>query len=272
MPTVVHPRIRPGTIEDREYQAAISEAAVRQNTLVVLPTGLGKTTIALRVIAESLLRNPTRSVLVLAPTRPLVLQHGVSVAKTLFAPEPIVLTGAIPPERRAELLHPPQVVVATPQVIGNDLASGTFPLDTFSLIVFDEAHRGVGIYPYVQIARANQEGPRARVLAMTASPGGSEARIREVWTNLGIEHFEYRYRAVPRRRPVPPRDRGRDRRPSATARGPASRDRAPCGRSAPDRRAAQARLAARSGGGQPPDAPRGGGPVAPSDRDRARPR
>ncbi|MCI4365688.1 MAG: DEAD/DEAH box helicase [Thermoplasmata archaeon] len=192
MPTVVHPRIRPGTIEDREYQAAIAEVAARQNTLVVLPTGLGKTTIALRVIAETLLRSPTASVLLLAPTRPLVLQHAASVSKTLFAPEPIVLTGAIAPERRAELLHPPQVVVATPQVVGNDIASGTFPLHTFSLLVFDEAHRAVGIYPYVAIARANREGPRARVLAMTASPGGSEARIREVWTNLAIERFEYR--------------------------------------------------------------------------------
>ena len=27
---------------------------------------------------------------------------------------------------------------------------------------------------------------------MTASPGGSEERIREVWRNLAIEHFEYR--------------------------------------------------------------------------------
>jgi Fanconi anemia group M protein len=192
MPSVVHPRIRPGTIEDREYQSAIADVALQQNTLVVLPTGLGKTTIALRVIAESLLRAPTASILLLAPTRPLVLQHGASVSRTVFAPEPIVLTGAIPPERRVDLLHPPQVVVATPQVVGNDLASGTFPLDTFSLIVFDEAHRAVGIYPYVAIGKANQEGPRARVLAMTASPGGSEARIRDVWTNLGIERFEYR--------------------------------------------------------------------------------
>jgi ERCC4-related helicase len=197
MSTVVHPRVRPGAIEDRAYQATIAAAAERQNTLVVLPTGLGKTTIALRVLADSLLRNPTRSVLLLAPTRPLVLQHAASVARTLFAPEPIVLTGAIPPERRAELLHPPQVVVATPQVIGNDLASGTFPLDTFALLVFDEAHRAVGIYPYVAIARANRDGPNARVLAMTASPGGGEARIREVWTNLGIERFEYRTERSP---------------------------------------------------------------------------
>jgi len=197
MATVEHPRVRPGLLEDRLYQEAIAEVAVERNTLVVLPTGLGKTAIALRVIAEFLLRRPTESVLFLAPTRPLVVQHARSVARTLLAPEPLVLTGAIAPERRAALLRPPQVVVATPQVVGNDLAAGEFPLGTFSLLVFDEAHRAVGDYPYVAIAQANREGPRARVLAMTASPGGSRRRIREVWANLAIERFEYRTETSP---------------------------------------------------------------------------
>ncbi len=192
MAAVEHPRIRPGTLDDRLYQERIAATAAAHNTLVVLPTGLGKTAIALRVIAEFLLREPTRSVLFLAPTRPLVVQHARSVAATLFAPEPLALTGAIPPERRADLLRPPQVVVATPQVVANDLAEGGFPLSTFSLLVFDEAHRAVGDYPYVAIGRANRDGPAARVLAMTASPGGSLARIREVWNHLAIERFEYR--------------------------------------------------------------------------------
>jgi Fanconi anemia group M protein len=197
MATVEHPRVRPGLLEDRSYQESIARTAVDRNTLVVLPTGLGKTAIALRVIAEYLRRAPTESVLFLAPTRPLVVQHAKSVARTLLAPEPLVLTGAIAPERRAALLRPPQVVAATPQVIGNDLATGGFPLDTFSLIVFDEAHRAVGDYPYVAIAKANREGPRARVLAMTASPGGNRRRIREVWASLGIERFEYRTELSP---------------------------------------------------------------------------
>jgi len=197
METVAHPRVRPGLLEDRLYQKHISEVAAEKNTLVVLPTGIGKTAIALRVIAEYLRRFPTESVLFLAPTRPLVLQHAKSVRETLLAPEPLTLTGAIAPERRAELLHPPQVVVATPQVVGNDLEHGDFPLDTFSLVVFDEAHRAVGDYPYVAIAEANRLGPRARVLAMTASPGGSRRRIREVWANLGIEQFEYRTETSP---------------------------------------------------------------------------
>lgn len=197
MATVEHPRVRPGLLEERLYQQRIAEAAVDRNTLVVLPTGLGKTAIALRVIAEFLRRAPTESVLFLAPTRPLVMQHATNVARTLLAPEPLTLTGAIAPERRAALLRPPQVVVATPQVVGNDLAAGEFPLTTFSLIVFDEAHRAVGDYPYVAIAKANREGPRARVLGMTASPGGSRRRIREVWANLGIERFEYRTELSP---------------------------------------------------------------------------
>jgi len=195
--TVAHPRIRPGVLEDRLYQERIAEAAVERNTLVVLPTGLGKTAIALRVTAEFLLRHPTESVLFLAPTRPLVVQHAASVRTTLFAPEPLTLTGSIAPERRSALLSPPQVVVATPQVVENDLDHGDFPLASFSLIVFDEAHRAVGDYPYVAIAKANRDGRQARVLAMTASPGGTRRRIREVWANLGIDRFEYRTEGSP---------------------------------------------------------------------------
>ncbi len=196
MATVAHPRIRPDTLEGREYQTAISEAAVRANTLVVLPTGLGKTAIALRVAAEYLLREPTRSVLLMAPTRPLVAQHARSLANTLFCPPPLVLTGEISPERRQTLLSPPQVVVATPQVVANDLAEGSFPLSTFSLVIFDEAHRAVGDYPYVAIGAALRELP-VRVLAMTASPGSKIERVQAVWANLGIEHFELRSASDP---------------------------------------------------------------------------
>jgi len=192
METVAHPRIRPGTLEDRLYQSRIAASAVERNTLAVLPTGLGKTAIALRVMAEFLLRSPDRSILFLAPTRPLVVQHARAVAETLFAPEPLVLTGTISPERRGALMRPPQVVVATPQVIANDLELLRATLDAYSLLVFDEAHRATGDYPYVAIGAANRAGARARVLAMTASPGGRKPRIQAVWQNLGIEHFEYR--------------------------------------------------------------------------------
>lgn len=192
MGTVEHPKIRPGTLEDRRYQADIARVAVERNTLAVLPTGLGKTAIALRAMAEMMERRPDRSILFMAPTRPLVTQHARSVATTLLGPAPLALTGAITPERRAELLTPPQIIVATPQVIANDLLHEGFTLEPFSFIVFDEAHRAAGDYPYVAIGRANAEGPNVRVLAMTASPGSNKGRIEEVWYNLNLDHFEYR--------------------------------------------------------------------------------
>ncbi|HYK92510.1 MAG TPA: helicase-related protein [Thermoplasmata archaeon] len=192
MPGVQHSRIRPNVLEDRLYQSNISRTAAEANTLTVLPTGLGKTAIALRVIADHLERFPTRSVLFLAPTRPLVTQHAESVRKTLFTPPILVLTGTVDPGGRARQYSAPQVVVATPQVIANDLERGNLTLDPFSLIVFDEAHRAVGDYPYARIGQANASTARARVLAMTASPGSRIERIREVWANLGIERFEYR--------------------------------------------------------------------------------
>ncbi len=193
VPFVVHPGIRPGVLEDRLYQSRIASTAVEHNTLAVLPTGLGKTAIALRVIAEYLQRFPGKSILFMAPTRPLVAQHARSIESSLLLPSaPVVFTGTVTPSKRAEPVAGQRVVCATPQVIAHDLARGTVRLEEFSLLVFDEAHRAVGDYPYVAIGLANRRGPSVRVLAMTASPGGRIERIRAVWANLGIEHFEYR--------------------------------------------------------------------------------
>ena len=159
MPTVEHPRIRPGVLEEREYQAAIAASALDRNTLVVLPTGLGKTAIALRVIAEYLASHPDP----VGPPDGSDPPPGRPARRERppygLLPRPDHAHRGGPPERRVDLLHPPQVVVATPQVVANDLADGAFPLSTFSLIVFDEAHRAVGDYPYVAIGLANQNGP-----------------------------------------------------------------------------------------------------------------
>lgn len=183
---VSHPRLRPEQLEDREYQRTISEHARRENVLVVLPTGLGKTAVALRGMADALERRPDRSILFLAPTRPLVEQHARSVRAALLGPEPLVFTGAIPPERRKELLSPPQVVIATPQVIANDVRTGAIDLSVFSLVVFDEAHRASGDYPYVLLGTALRSVEGLRVLGMTASPGYDKRKIQEVLENLGI--------------------------------------------------------------------------------------
>ena len=69
-----HKFIKPDSVEYRNYQVNLADDAKKENCLVVLPTGLGKTTIALQVIADYL-QKATGGVLFLAPTRVLVNQH-----------------------------------------------------------------------------------------------------------------------------------------------------------------------------------------------------
>jgi len=66
--------IQPDSIELRQYQLNIVKTAEKENTLIVLPTGMGKTIIALMLIAK-FLKNKTNKILFLAPTKPLVTQH-----------------------------------------------------------------------------------------------------------------------------------------------------------------------------------------------------
>jgi len=191
---VVHPRIRRGLIEARDYQLNIARAAARFSTLVVLPTGLGKTVIALFVIAEVLEKKPAdRKVLFLAPTKPLVEQHASFLRETLVDPGGVVVfTGEVKPEKRGVLWEENRIICSTPQVIVNDILAGRISLDSVALVVFDEAHRAVGDYAYVFIGEEYQKVPGGLVLAMTASPGSSVEKIMEVCGHLGIEHVEIR--------------------------------------------------------------------------------
>jgi Fanconi anemia group M protein len=74
MKFIKHPLIRPESLEEREYQLAIAMRALDGNAMVVLPTGLGKTVVALLVVA-SRIKNEGGKILILAPTKPLVEQH-----------------------------------------------------------------------------------------------------------------------------------------------------------------------------------------------------
>ncbi|ADB57294.1 DEAD/DEAH box helicase [Archaeoglobus profundus] len=194
MEYVHHPLIRENTIERRSYQIAITATALMRNTLVVLPTGLGKTVIALLVIA-SRLHNKGGKALVLAPTKPLVEQHANFFRKTLKIPsnEIVALSGEVPPDKRYQLWNKAKVVVSTPQVIENDLISGRISLEDVVHVTFDEAHRAVGNYSYVFIAKAYMEQAKdPLILAITASPGSDIERIEEVIKNLYIEDVEVR--------------------------------------------------------------------------------
>ncbi len=192
---VEHPLIKEKSIEKREYQESILRTAESKNTLVVLPTGIGKTIIAVLLAAKRLEKFRDSKVLVLAPTKPLVEQHRNVFKKCLKIPEyrMQVVTGAISPEKRARKYEYSVIIFATPQTIKNDIEERRINLENFSLLVVDEAHRAVGKYAYTFVASEYMK--RAKnplILALTASPGSKEERIEEICKNLFIEAVEVR--------------------------------------------------------------------------------
>ncbi|NYT16891.1 MAG: DEAD/DEAH box helicase [Methanomicrobiales archaeon] len=196
MAWITHPLIRPGSLESREYQLSIAMRALDGHTMVVLPTGLGKTAVAF-LVAASRLYNEGGRVMMLAPTKPLVEQHHRFFKKYLLTGEDkgacVVFTGESPPDERRKEFSGATVIFATPQVIKNDLLSGAYTLEDVSLLIVDECHRAVGNYAYVFIAGRYRETARSPlILAMTASPGGREEKVQEVCRNLGIGIIETR--------------------------------------------------------------------------------
>ncbi len=182
-------------IKPRKYQLKIAETASRRNTLVVLPTGMGKTLISILVAIKRLEKYPESKVLILAPTRPLNAQHKKSFEKfTLINPKKIVLiTGKIKPKEREKIYKEAKVITATPQCIKNDLINGRINLENFSFITFDEAHRCVKDYAYTFIAKKYvEQAKHPLILGLTASPGGEYERIKEIKQNLFIETVEIR--------------------------------------------------------------------------------
>ncbi|NJE47785.1 DEAD/DEAH box helicase [Thermococcus sp. GR7] len=191
--------LRRDLIQPRVYQEVIYARCKESNCLVVLPTGLGKTLIAM-LIADYRLQKYGGKVLMLAPTKPLALQHAESFKKLFdIPPEKInVLTGELSPKTRQEIWEKSVIITATPQTIENDILTGRISLEDVVLLVFDEAHRAVGNYSYVFIAREYlKTAKHPLVLGLTASPGSDEVRIREIINNLGIERIEIRTESSP---------------------------------------------------------------------------
>ncbi|WP_330631300.1 DEAD/DEAH box helicase [Halocatena halophila] len=186
-----HHLLTPELLERREYQLSLANTACSDHTLVSLATGLGKTTVSLLVTAHRLgaFEEQSSRALLLAPTKPLVEQHASFYREALTIDDEriVVFTGGVSPDDRAELFEDARVVVATPQVIENDLIANRISLETVVHCTFDECHRATGDYAYNYIAeRYHQDAVNPLVTAMSASPGGTKEEILTVCENLGL--------------------------------------------------------------------------------------
>ncbi len=191
---VENPFIKKNRIEQRAYQVNLAESVLKGgNSLVVAPTALGKTIVAVLVAAAVLEREKEKKILFLAPTKPLCQQHQKTMQELmqLEKEQIILLTGSIAAKKRAKQWEQALIVTATPQTIENDVRNARISLQNVSLIIFDEAHRAVGDYAYVYIAKKfTQQNQKALILGLTASPGAEQEHINEVCGSLFIKNIE----------------------------------------------------------------------------------
>ena len=175
--------IQKNSVEKRDYQINLASQAIDENCIVVLPTGLGKTTIALHVISEYLLKE-SNSILFLAPTRVLVNQHFDFLKKNLTIDDIVLITGEDSVEKRTDLWNH-RIICATPEVARNDMKNNFVKSNQFSLVIFDEVHRTTGDYAYSSIAE-HLENSSTRILGMTATLPSEQEKATEILTRLQI--------------------------------------------------------------------------------------
>ena len=184
-------------VEPREYQLNIVRSVFSgKNTLVVLPTGLGKTLIAVFAIANAVYNG--KKAIILAPTKPLSEQHYRSLEQLMNVDKEkiLLLTGSTGASKREKLEVDAKVIAATPQTVANDLKSGRLSLDDIGVVIFDECHRAVGRYAYTYIAdQCKEDG--VQVVGLTASPGSKKEKVDAIIKTLGIQDIEIRITTDP---------------------------------------------------------------------------
>ncbi|XP_034676196.1 DEAD-box ATP-dependent RNA helicase FANCM isoform X2 [Vitis riparia] len=149
--------IYPVNVPMRKYQLSITKTALFSNTLVALPTGLGKTLIAAVVMYNYFRWFPEGKIVFAAPSRPLVMQQ-------------------------IEACHNIVGIPQVKQVLQGELASGK--LNEFSLLHLKCWRR---IFNLLMAAPV-----QLRILALTATPGSKQQSIQNIIDNLHISTLEYR--------------------------------------------------------------------------------
>ena len=190
-----HPLIKPNKIEARLYQQTLFASCIKENSLVILPTGLGKTILFLMITAQRLQKFPDGKIVFCAPTKPLLDQHELVSKDSLeIDSEKIIqVSGQIDPRKRKQVWEQGQILICTPQTIQNDIIQRRINLEDIVFLCLDEAHKAVGDHSYVFIAEQyNKKAKEPLLLGITASPGSKIERIEEVQENLKVFNVEMR--------------------------------------------------------------------------------
>ncbi|KZC10938.1 Endoribonuclease Dicer [Dufourea novaeangliae] len=166
----------------RAYQIDLYETAHKQNTIIYLPTGSGKTFIAVMLIKalSADIRKPYneggKHTVFLVNTVPLVTQQSEYIARTTgLACGGYCGDMGVDCWKDAEWakeLQKYQVLVMTSQILLDAICHGYILLSRINLLILDECHRAVSDHPMRQIMQRFQFCPKEeqpKVLGLTAT-------------------------------------------------------------------------------------------------------
>ncbi|XP_072932653.1 endoribonuclease Dcr-2 [Epargyreus clarus] len=178
----------------RPYQNQLEEIATMKNTLIHLPTGSGKTYIAIRLIErfKHQLQKPWgqggKRTFFLVNTVPLAKQQ----QKVIRNRCPVQGVGAYTSENGVdywdkakwdEEMSQHQVVVMTSQILNDMLTHGYINIRDINLIIFDECHHAVDDHPMRVIMKKFESCPpseQPRVLGLTATLLNGNVKLNKV--------------------------------------------------------------------------------------------
>ena len=162
--------------------------AKRENTVVLLPTGAGKTFIAADVISQI-----GGSALFFVPTIPLVSQQAAALRSRPNMSMVEEFHGEKPVPRNNF-----RILVTTPKAFHTAQVRGeaSFSWNRFNTVVFDEVHHVIKNHPYRNLALGLREsGLKPRIIGLTASLTYSvdriERNVAELCKELQISRLEH---------------------------------------------------------------------------------
>ncbi|XP_077966520.1 antiviral innate immune response receptor RIG-I-like isoform X2 [Styela clava] len=183
----------------RNYQKELAEQALAgHNSLIIAPTGSGKTAVANEIIKHHLKEENSKSVLFFVSKTTLALQRFYYFKKylqDLSEREIVYLLGVNTANCPIGAnMKKAKLTVLTPQILINELGrkKSFISFNDISLMIFDECHNATGRHPYKIIMEMlydfqikNENPPIIQVVGMTASPDVGKGKTREkVFDNL----------------------------------------------------------------------------------------
>lgn len=161
----------------RNYQLTLFKKCIESNTIVFLPTGAGKTFIAVMVLkhmAADLIGEDHKISVLLVNTVALVYQHSKYISNhTTFK------VGSFSGEMGVDFwdsarwhqeFKTNQVIIMTSQILCNLVTTNILDLNRVNLIIFDECHQGVSNHSMRQLMISFQYlKQQPRVIGLTAT-------------------------------------------------------------------------------------------------------